>query len=274
MQSLDLAIVGNCTYAGLLDSRGSHGLGHACRASTATRCFATCCGRSSRSASTRSRSTISNRASSATCRTPRSSRPRLRGKSGHALKIQDFAPALQAARPPCPPVDPGAPPDPGLRHPADPHQAAPGRQLRGGAAGGDARQQSPALRAARPCHAADHQRAGLLRAGGNAVPPQSPARPHPRPRRFDRAGHRRALPRVLRADRGLLAGMGALHRAALRVAGRGDPRGHHPEAVRGGGDRRGGWPPSPPRSPRPTEPRATGITGSAGCATPISSSAR
>ena len=138
--------------------------------------------------------------------------------------------ALQAARPPRPPADPGAPADPGLRLPAYPHQAAARRELRRGAAGGHARQQSPALRPAGPCAQAHHQRVGFLRDRGNPVPAQPPARPHTRPRRRHRAGHRRAFPRVLRADGGLLAGMGALHRAALRVAERGDPGGHHPQA--------------------------------------------
>ena len=85
------------------------------------------------------------------------------------------------------------------------------------------------------------------------------------------AERRAALPR---ADRRLLAGLGARPVDSLRMAGRDHPRRHHAEARRLRRHRRDRRRARPPRFPRPRTAAATGTTATAGCATPTSSSTR
>ena len=92
-----------------------------------------------------------------------------------------------------------------------------------------------------------------------------------------RAVSRRArdrLPRVLRPHARSLDGLGAAAVPVLRLAGADHPRGDFAQAVQFRGDRRDHRRAHHVDSRRRRAPAAPGITGSAGCATPISSSRR
>ncbi|MNO87328.1 hypothetical protein D3C76_787480 [compost metagenome] len=148
-----------------------------------------------------------------------------------------FRPALSPVRPPFPP---------GAAVPAD-------RAAAGAAPGDPARPSDPRLRQALPCrrrlqpyplpgrcraHPPDHRRAAVLHPARDALRAQAPDQHGDRRRRA--AGRRagRSGQGLPQAHRYPLARMGAFPGDSLRVAGRGDPRRHHPQAVQLRGNRR------------------------------------
>ena len=142
------------------------------------------------------------------------------------------------------------------------------------AAGDHPRQQPHPLRRPRHQPAADHRRAADLPARRDAVHPRGPGRADARPRRVAARPGARDRARVPRADHRLLAHADDAPVGAVRVAGRGDPRRDHAQALQLRGDRRDR------RRDDHLDPRdrrrrgATGTIASAGCATPISWSGR
>ena len=121
---------------------------------------------------------------------------------------------------------------------AHPHPGAPAFQLRRPCARRDPRVEPHPLRAHQPGAAAQHQRSHRLRARRDPVPARGAGEPDPRTRRD--AGRRRRgdRARVRGEDRHVLAALDPASGAAVRVAGGGHPCRHHAEALRVRGDRR------------------------------------
>ena len=101
-----------------------------------------------------------------------------------------------------------------------------------------ARQQPPALRDAAAHAAPDHRRADLVRRRGDLVRAPAPDLDDPGPRRAARGVDREQRARPRGAHARPLGGVGAVALDSVRVAGRGDPRGDRAEAVLVRGDRR------------------------------------
>ena len=240
MRGLDLAVVGNCAWGGLIDAPGAAGLGvpaalrlrpavpGAARRATATT-----------TASSRSSSLDLESASSATTATRAILVTTLRDRAGSAVEVRDFAPRfanhgriyrpttlIRRVRP--------------LRgEPRDPDRAAPALRLRREPPRAHARQQPPALRAPEHHAAAHHQRADLLRRRRRRRSCSSARSililgPDETARRVDR----RHRARLRRAHARLLERVVAHALDPVRVAGRGDPRRDHAQAVPLRGDRR------------------------------------
>ena len=136
------------------------------------------------------------------------------------------------------------------------------------------RQQSHPLLGRRHHHPAHHRRAALLHRARGAVRAHRAGQPGARQRR---AVSRRAcdhLPRVLRPHARPLDGLGAPAVPVLRLAGADHPRRDLAQAVQFRGDRRDHRRAHDVDPGSARAPAAPGTTGSAGCATPISSSRR
>ena len=136
---------------------------------------------------------------------------------------------------------------------AHPDPAAAGVPLRPACPADHPRQQSHPLCRRRNQPAADHQCAADLPARGDAVHPGGSGRPDARPRRIAARTGARDRTGVSGADDRLLALADHAPVGAVRVAGAGDPRRHHAQALQLRGDRRhrGGDDHLDPRDRRP-----------------------
>ena len=139
--------------------------------------------------------------------------------------------AFQAPRPSVPADDDGAPRPAGHRPSADHHTAPPRLRLRRRSAAVDTGQQShPLCRAAGDASLHD-RRPDHLRGRGSPLRARGALHHDAGGRREPDQLHRRDLAGVLQAHPGVLARMGALPGGSLRVAGGGDPRRHHAQAL-------------------------------------------
>ena len=240
-----------------------------------SRCSARCCRRriARCAASSTSRSTASQRAA-VLRREHRRARHAARGRRRQRDRNHRLRAALQAARPHLPSDESRAHDPPGRGRAAHHAATAPARRLRRARARAHVRFEPSALRARRRRAARDDRRAAADAARRAAVPARPRDAHRARSRRdADRfAGASRA--RRARRDARLLARMGALSVDPGRMAGRGDPRGDHAEALPVRRHRRDRRRDDDVDSRSAAYGSATGITATAGCATPRSSCAR
>ncbi len=278
MSSLELGIIGNSSVSALVDRRRRDLLGlHAARG-RAIPCSARCCASAATrtiSASLPSTWTAWRAPSRSTCRTPPVLVTRLYDGNGGARRDHRFRAALPPVRAPV------------LPEPAGAHGAARSRAARASASG-CARRATTAASGARSPGApttcaisrADYAVRLTTDCSITAILEESsfvlrePLRAGARPGR-DAAGlgggRGAALPR---ADRRLLARLGARPVDPVRVAGGDHPRRDHAQAGRLRRHRRDRRRADHLDSRRPPAAAATGTTATAGCATPISSSTR